>query len=175
MRSPVAADDAPPPRTRRASEPLAPEPPEPAGPRLAFDGYGCPADRLDDIERTRDLLGRMPGRLRMSTLAPPCVFRHPVPGRSAEGISGFVLMVGSRFTLHALPGVHFVHADVSSREPFDVEVVLAALKEAYAPRRVDWRLSESGPPTRKNADSSVGAGIPGHIPVTGAMGLEALR
>jgi S-adenosylmethionine decarboxylase len=114
------------------------------GPHLVFDGYGCSADRLHDLDRIYTLLDSLPGRVRMTKIMPPYVFRHATPGRGGDGISGFVLIAESHIAVHTFPQRHFLNADLFSCQTFDVELVLAALKETFAPRRVDWRLLDRG-------------------------------
>ncbi len=114
------------------------------GPHLVFDGYGCPAERLDDLDALQVLLESLPGRIHTTSLMAPCVYRHATPGRGSEGLSGFALTSESHISVHTYPQRHFLDVDVFSCRPFDVEVVLAALKEAFAPRRVEWKLLERG-------------------------------
>jgi S-adenosylmethionine decarboxylase len=114
------------------------------GPHLVFDGYGCPAGRLGDLDALYGLLESLPGRIRMTKIMPPYVFRHGVPGQPSEGVSGFVLIAESHISVHTFPARRFVNADIFSCENFDVEDALLALREAFAPRRVDWKLLDRG-------------------------------
>jgi S-adenosylmethionine decarboxylase len=114
------------------------------GPHLVFDGYGCSADRLDDMERIYTLLDSLPDRVRMTKIMPPYVFRHATPGRGGDGFSGFVLVAEGHTAVHTFPQRHFLNVDVFSSQTFDVELVLAALKETFAPRRVEWGLLDRG-------------------------------
>jgi S-adenosylmethionine decarboxylase len=80
----------------------------------------------------------------MTKIMPPYVFRHGVKGKVSEGLSGFVLIAESHISVHTFPGRRFVNVDIFSCENFDVEDALAALREAFAPRRVEWKLLDRG-------------------------------
>jgi S-adenosylmethionine decarboxylase len=114
------------------------------GPHLVFDGQGCPAGRLGDLDSLYRLLDTLPDRIRMTKIMPPYVFRHGVAGGGAEGLSGFVLIAESHISVHTFPSRRFVNVDIFSCENFDVEDALSALREAFAPRRVDWKLLDRG-------------------------------
>jgi len=115
------------------------------GPHLVFDGFGCPAERLEDLDGLQALLESLPERIHTTSLMAPCVYRHATPGRGGGGLSGFALTRESHIAVHTFPDRHFLDVDVFSCSPFDVEVVLAALKAAFAPRRVEWKLFDRGP------------------------------
>jgi len=134
------------PAARPAAQP-APDVPvlvEGLGPHLIYDGHGCAAGRLDDLDRVFALLDSLPERIHMTKVTPPCVFRHATAGRGGDGISGFVLIAESHIAVHTFPRRHFLNVDVFSCRTFDVELALAALKETFAPRRVEWRLLDRG-------------------------------
>jgi S-adenosylmethionine decarboxylase len=114
------------------------------GPHLIFDGFGCPSTRLGDLGALYGLLESLPDRIRMTKIMPPYVFRHGVTGKVSEGLSGFVLIAESHISVHTFPGRRFVNVDIFSCENFDVEDALAALREAFAPRRVEWKLLDRG-------------------------------
>jgi S-adenosylmethionine decarboxylase len=113
------------------------------GPHLVFDGYGCPSPRLSDLQDLYQLLDTMPDRIHMTKIMPPYVFRHAARG-GAEGLSGFVLIAESHIGIHTFPARRFVNVDVFSCNPFDVEDALVCIREAFEPRRVDWKLLDRG-------------------------------
>ena len=113
------------------------------GPHLVYDGFGCPASRLEDLDDLYRLLDTLPERIHMTKIIPPYVFRHQsVEG--ADGYSGFVLIAESHISVHAFPKRNYVNADIFSCEPFDVETALAELTQAFLPRRVEWKLFDRG-------------------------------
>lgn len=114
------------------------------GPHLVFDGHGCPASRLGDVGALYGLLDALPDRIRMSKIMPPYVFRHGAEGEASAGVSGFVLIAESHISVHTFPVRRYVNVDIFSCEAFDVEDALAALRDAFAPRKVDWKLLDRG-------------------------------
>jgi S-adenosylmethionine decarboxylase len=119
------------------------------GPHLIYDGYGCPSARLEDLQGLYRLLDELPDRIHMTKIMPPYVFRHSVRDGS-QGLSGFVLIAESHISVHTFPTRKFVNVDVFSCNPFDVEETLAALREAFPAKRVDWKLLDRGLEFPKN-------------------------
>ena len=114
------------------------------GPHLVFDGYGCPVDRLDNVSRLYNLLDRLPDRINMTKIMPPYVFRHGHSGEPSEGLSGFVLIAESHISMHTFLSRRFVNVDIFSCENFDVEDALSALRRAFMPEQVEWKLFDRG-------------------------------
>ena len=119
------------------------------GPHLIYDGYGCPSSRLEDLQGLYRLLDELPDRIRMTKIMPPYVFRHGVKDGS-QVLSGFVLIAESHISVHTFPTRKFINVDVFSCNPFDVEETLAALREAFPAKRVDWKLLDRGLEFPKN-------------------------
>ena len=113
------------------------------GPHLVFDGFGCPAGPLEDLQALELLLEGLPGRVHVTRLLPPHVIRHGVPGPNA-GLSGFVLIAGGHVSVHTFPKRKFVTVDVFASADFDVEDALRELTAAFRPKRVDWKLLDRG-------------------------------
>jgi S-adenosylmethionine decarboxylase len=114
------------------------------GPHLVFDGYSCPPERIADVARVYQLLDHLPDRIGMTKIMPPYVFRHGASGAPGEGVSGFVLIAESHISVHTFLDRRFVNVDIFSCEKFDVEDAMSALKQEFAPRRVDWKLFDRG-------------------------------
>ncbi len=113
------------------------------GPHLIYDGYGCPSTRLSDLGALYRLLDVLPGRIGMTKIMPPYVFRHE-RGTRGDGLSGFVLIAESHISVHSFPDRGFVNMDIFSCTSFDVGDALVALKDALRPRRVEWKLLDRG-------------------------------
>ena len=145
------------------------------GPHLVFDGSGCPSTRLSNLDALYRLLDSLPERIRMTKIMPPYVFRHGVAGDESEGVSGFVLIAESHISVHTFPARRFVSADIFSCESFDVEDALAALREAFAPRRVDWKLLDRGREFPKHIGPSRAIVERHRRLVARGIGLEASR
>ena len=143
------------------------------GPHLVYDGHGCPTTRLGDLDSLYGLLESLPDRIRMTKIMPPYVFRHGVPGQASEGLSGFVLIAESHISIHTFPARHFVNVDIFSCENFDVEDALSALREAFAPRRVDWKLLDRGREFPKHIGSTRSIVAGERRMIARGIGLEA--
>jgi len=145
------------------------------GPHLVYDGYGCPPERLTDLPALYHLLDALPERIHLTRIMPPCVFRH-VAADEREGLSGFVPVAGSHFSVHTFPNRRCFNLDIFSAGPFDVEDALAAIARTFAPRRVDWRLLDRGlgvPHALEPARPRAGAER--RTAIARAMGLEVPR
>jgi S-adenosylmethionine decarboxylase len=145
------------------------------GPHLVFDGSGCPSTRLGDLGALYGLLDSLPDRIHMTKIMPPYVFRHGVAGEASEGLSGFVLIAESHISVHTFPMRRFVNVDIFSCENFDVEDALAALREAFAPRRVDWKLLDRGREFPKHIGSTRAIVERDRRLIARGLGLEAPR
>jgi S-adenosylmethionine decarboxylase len=145
------------------------------GPHLVYDGYGCPAGRLEDLGGLYTLLDQLPEQIGMTRIMPPYVFRHDALDPRFAGNSGFVLIAESHISVHAFPARRFVNVDVFSCEGFDVRIVLAALKRAFAPRRSEWMLLDRGTEFPKNIGGSRTLVARDRAAVARAIRLEASR
>ena len=145
------------------------------GPHLVFDGRGCPAARLGDLDALYGLLDSLPDRIRMTKIMPPYVFRHGATGQASEGLSGFVLIAESHISIHTFPARHFVNVDIFSCEHFDVEDALAALKQEFQPQRVEWKLFDRGREFPKHLERSRAIVERDRRTVARGLGLEAAR
>lgn len=145
------------------------------GPHLVFDGHGCPAARLGDLDALYRLLDSLPDRIRMTKIMPPYVFRHGIGGRASEGVSGFVLIAESHISVHTFPARKYVNVDIFSCEDFDVEDALLALRQAFAPRRVEWKLLDRGREFPKQIGPTRAIVARDRLLVAREIGLEASR
>jgi S-adenosylmethionine decarboxylase len=145
------------------------------GPHLVFDGYGCPVDRLDNLGRLYTLLDRLPDRIHMTKIMPPYVFRHGLSGGPSEGLSGFVLIAESHISMHTFLSRRFVNVDIFSCENFDVEDALSALRQAFMPQQVEWKLFERGREFPKHLGRSRTIVSRDRKSLARTLGLEATR
>lgn len=145
------------------------------GPHLVFDGYGCPQRRLGDLDGLYRLLDQLPGQIGMTKIMPPYVFRHGDPADAAFGVSGFVLIAESHISVHTFPQRRYLNVDVFSCEPFDVENAVRALKTAFTPRRVEWKLLDRGKEFPKSLDRSRGIVERDRLVIAQTHGLEVSR
>lgn len=145
------------------------------GPHLVFDGHRCPVARLSDLDGLYALLDRLPVQIGMTKIMPPYVFRHGRTGQPVAGLSGFVLIAESHISVHTFPEQRFVNVDVFSCETFDVGVVMGALKKAFAPGRVEWKVFDRGREFPKNIGQSRTTVLQNRWQVARNLGLEVSR
>jgi S-adenosylmethionine decarboxylase len=145
------------------------------GPHLFFNGFGCLAGGLEDTDRIYALLDSLPARIGMTKIMPPYVFRPATPGRGGDGISGFVLIADSHIALHAFPRRHFLNVEVFSCQAFDVELLLAAFKQHFVPRRVEWKLLDRALEFPKTVAAARARVLRCRAMATRDLGLEASR
>ena len=136
------------------------------GPHLVFDGYGCPPERLTDPSALHRLLDELPGRIHLAPLAPHTIAPHSAG--ADPGLSALLLLAGSHVAIHTFPERRFVSADVFSCGSFDVESTLACLRNAFGPRRIEWKLLDRGleyprtvSPIRHVVERRLSSGLPG--------------
>jgi S-adenosylmethionine decarboxylase len=77
--------------------------------------------------------------------------------------------------VHTFPQRCFLHVDVFSDRTFDVEVALAALKEAFRPRRVEWKLLDRRLGFPEFVGAARAAALESRTPAAPVVGPEALR
>ena len=106
---------------------------------------------------------------------PPYVLRHDARGGGETGFSGFVLIAQSHISVHTFPARGLVSADIFSCESFDVEDALAALKQSFRPRRIEWQLLDRGSEFPRDIAGSRALVGQERRRVASALGLEALR
>jgi S-adenosylmethionine decarboxylase len=145
------------------------------GPHLLFQGFGCSASRLQDMDRLYRLLDGLPDRIQMTKIMPPYVLRHTDAAGSVTGFSGFVLIAQSHISIHTFPSQGLASADIFSCENFDVEDALGALKETFRPQRVEWQLLDRGREFPRDIAGSRTLVSQERRRVASALGLEALR
>lgn len=145
------------------------------GPHLVFDGYGCPVERLDNLGRLYTLLDHLPDRIHMTKIMPPYVFRHGQSGEPNQGLSGFVLIAESHISMHTFLSRRYVNVDIFSCENFDVEDALTALRQAFMPRQVEWKLFDRGREFPKHLGRSRTLVNRDRKTLARSLGLEATR
>jgi len=86
-----------------------------------------------------------------------------------------VLIAESHISVHTFPDQGFANADVFSCEPFDAGTVLSALRKAFAPGRVEWKLFDRGREFPKNIGLSRATVLEDRWQVARNLGLEVSR
>ena len=114
------------------------------GPHLVLDGYGCPKEKLADLSLVYRTLDEFPGRIGMTKIMPPYVFKYTGSNPDNWGVSGFVLIAESHISIHTWPEKLYLSIDIFSCKEFSSENAIAYMKEAFGIERVDSDVVERG-------------------------------
>ncbi|OGC23009.1 S-adenosylmethionine decarboxylase proenzyme [candidate division WOR-1 bacterium RIFOXYB2_FULL_42_35] len=101
------------------------------GSHLMLDCYGCPKDKLADVNFIFDLLNDFPKKINTTKIMAPSVFKYQ--GKAAEdwGVSGVVLIAESHISVHTFPDKQHAFIDVFSCKGFDTDLAREELIKAF--------------------------------------------
>lgn len=102
------------------------------GPHLMLDLYGCPKEKLADIDFVFNVLDTFPDKIKMTKIMPPYVFKYH--GKVAEdwGVSGVVLIAESHISIHTFPDKEYAFIDIFSCKEFDTDYARAELLDLFS-------------------------------------------
>lgn len=112
---------------------------KPFGYSCLYDAWGCLPGSCDDLELHYRFLETLVIKLGMTPMSAPFVIHAPRNTFGEElfpdkaGVSGWVPLIESGIQIHSLEPTNFMTLDVYSCKPFDVDIVRAAVKEAFQP------------------------------------------
>lgn len=89
------------------------------GPHLMLDLYGCPKEKLSDLNFVLDILDNLPDKIGMTKISPPHVFQYNGKGKKNWGVSGVVLISESHISIHTFPENNHAFIDIFSCKEFD--------------------------------------------------------
>ena len=89
------------------------------GPHLMLDCYGCPKEKLADIDFICETLDKFPKKIEMTKIMPPYVFKYKGKNSEESGVSGVVLIAESHITIHTFPEQQHAFIDIFSCKAFD--------------------------------------------------------
>jgi len=118
---------------------------EPFGYQLLLDLYDCKKGACDDLGLCYDFLEQIVDVLRVDPQSPPYVFRTDAkrfPDKA--GLSGWIPLVESGIQLHTLTPKDFISIDVYSCREFAIEPIVAFVRSAFAPKRIEHQFVERG-------------------------------
>jgi S-adenosylmethionine decarboxylase len=111
---------------------------------LILDGYGGKKNLLASLSVVRTLLDECSGRIGMTKIAPPSVFKYVGSKPEDWGVSGFVLIAESHISIHTFPEKGYVNVDIFSCKEFDWEEAVAFFQERFGLERVKTELIQRG-------------------------------
>jgi S-adenosylmethionine decarboxylase len=124
------------------------------GPHLMLDGYGCDRARLEDLDLVYRILDELPGRIRMTKIMPPYVFKYSGVRPEDWGLSGFVLIAESHISIHTFPEKNFVSVDIFSCKDFDAEFAADYFKTAFGMVKIETNVLDRGTEFPKTMNGS---------------------
>ncbi len=95
-----------------------------------LDATGCGRASNPSMLLERALL-ELPARLGLTAVGAPQLFEHRGGGAQEHTIAGLVLIAQSHLSLHVLPDLGVLHADLFSCCPFDDARALTYLRSAF--------------------------------------------
>jgi len=103
---------------------------------LIIDGFGKNKDVLQDENFIYDLLFAYPGKIGMTKISDPIVFRYSGSKPQDWGISGLVFIAESHISLHTFVERQFINIDVFSCKDFDAERIMEDMRDKFGLTRM---------------------------------------
>ena len=119
--------------------------PEPAfGLHLTLDGYGCPPERLTNLDLIYQFLDRCPDLIDMTKIMPPYVFKYHGKVPEDWGLSGFVLIAESHISVHTFPERQYLSIDIFSCKNFDFQQAIDFASDLFGISRYEHNIFDRG-------------------------------
>jgi len=98
---------------------------------LIIDGFGKNKTILQDESFIHDLLDAYPGKIGMTKISEPIVFRYSGSKPEDWGVSGLVFIAESHISLHTFVERAFINIDVFSCKDFDAERIIRDMRDKF--------------------------------------------
>lgn len=121
-------------------------------PHLHIDLYGC-SQNLEETNSINTLMNSLPDLVGMRTLVPAHTTYYGednFDGIPDRGVSSTIIIATSHASLHTFANMQYVTADLYSCRPFNIDLIVDALKSFFKPDVALIRNLNRGP----NFDSS---------------------
>jgi S-adenosylmethionine decarboxylase len=100
------------------------------GPHLTLDLKKCSKERLVDKDFIKGLLQNIPVKLGLKLISEPEVLTYLDKFASTPGVTGFVVLAESHFSIHTFPDSKYAFVDLFSCRDFDHEVAKDMIVDA---------------------------------------------
>ena len=120
------------------------------GQHLTLDGYGCPPEKLSDLDQIYEFLEYCPDRIHMTKIMPPYVFKYFGKVPEDWGVSGFVLIAERHISIHTFPDRGYLSLDIFSCKEFDSQEAVAYVTKLFGVARYEMTLLDRGLEFPKN-------------------------
>jgi S-adenosylmethionine decarboxylase len=101
------------------------------GSHMMLDCYGCPKDKLSDLDLIYSALDSLPARIGLTKMMPPHVFKYSGQAPEDWGVSGVVLIAESHISIHTFPEKAHAFIDIFSCQEFDTDFARRQLLETF--------------------------------------------
>ena len=101
------------------------------GPHMMLDCYGCPGEKLSDLDLIFSTLDTLPARIGLTKIMPPHVFKYSGEVPEDWGVSGVVLIAESHISIHTFPEKEHAFIDIFSCQDFDTDFARRLLLETF--------------------------------------------
>ncbi|MFA5079443.1 MAG: S-adenosylmethionine decarboxylase [Dehalococcoidia bacterium] len=98
---------------------------------LIIDGFGKNKTIPQDEGFIHDLLNAYPGKIGMTKISDPIVFRYSGAKPEDWGVSGLVFIAESHISLHTFVERAFINIDVFSCKDFDAERIIRDMRDKF--------------------------------------------
>ncbi|MBU0671395.1 MAG: S-adenosylmethionine decarboxylase [Candidatus Margulisbacteria bacterium] len=120
------------------------------GPHLMLDCYGCPKDKLADMDFIFNLLDTFPQKIKATKIMAPYVFKYHGQTPDDWGLSGVVLIAESHISIHTFPDKGNAFVDIFSRKEFDTDFARETLLQEFSATHHEVVLLNRGVEFPKN-------------------------
>lgn len=105
------------------------------GPHILLDFYGCPKERLADVDFIFDLLTTFPAKIGINQSNQPQVFKYHGRVPDEWGVTGVMVVDGTHFSVHTFPDKQHAFIDIFSNQEFDTQVAYNSLVALFQAER----------------------------------------
>ncbi|MFH1347253.1 MAG: adenosylmethionine decarboxylase [Candidatus Margulisiibacteriota bacterium] len=120
------------------------------GPHLMLDCYGCPKEKLSDIDFVFNILDTFPDKIKTTKIMPPYVFKYHGKVPDDWGISGVVLIAESHISIHTFPDKQHAFIDIFSCKDFDTNYARREMLKLFEATHHEVTLLNRGAEFPKN-------------------------
>ncbi|PIN80235.1 adenosylmethionine decarboxylase [Candidatus Woesearchaeota archaeon CG10_big_fil_rev_8_21_14_0_10_34_8] len=105
------------------------------GPHLMLDLAECEVRALENLDLIFDILNQLPGKIGMTKITQPYVFKYHGVVPEDWGITGTVIIAESHISIHTFPEKRYVFVDLFSCKNFDVKTAKKYLVKIFKSKK----------------------------------------
>lgn len=108
------------------------------GYQIVLDCYGCDKKALDSVETCYYYLDKLVDLLGTHRQSPPfVVYTDPIKYPDKAGISGWIPIVESGFSIHTITPAGFASIDIYSCKKYNKEMVKDFTRKIFKPKKIE--------------------------------------